>query len=269
MSRLVLREVLGVCNFEVTGPTVPRAGRVAFVASYSEKAEITKSLATLVGELELGGYLVILIRGSSSTAPLKWPVGVSNNATIVRKPNLGYDFGSWATGMALFPDLVKESKVLLLNDSLVGPFGTLKPMLDEFEGADCDVWGVTNSAAFAPHLQSYVLGFKDGILGEKALRDFWSRIMILDDKDEIIDRYEIGLGRLLAEEAMVCRAWFDSSVLVEGDLNPSVWGWRRLLALGFPFVKRQLITIPTLIPDGVEVPETVRRIFGVDTNDWG
>lgn len=267
VGRLVLDEVLPLLSVDLESAN--GAGeRVAIIASYGEAVEATLSLAELVRELERSGYFVVVVRASAVMGPLVWPVGMTTNSIVITKPNIGYDFGSWAIGMALFPRLLSAPYVLLVNDSLVGPFESMRPMLLEFEGSDCDVWGVTNTTQILPHLQSYVLGFKDGILLDPSLKAFWSEVQVLEDKDSIIANYEVGLSRLLHEEGFISRAWFDSSVLVEEGLNPSLWGWRRLIGLGFPFVKRQLVTLPELVLDGQEIPGAIRHRFGINLNDW-
>jgi hypothetical protein len=45
-------------------------------------------------------------------------------------------------------------------------------------------------------------------------------------------------------------------------------GWRRLLELGFPFLKREILRDPAVAPDGEEAPAVVAEVFGVDVADW-
>ena len=45
-------------------------------------------------------------------------------------------------------------------------------------------------------------------------------------------------------------------------------GWRGLLERGFPFVKRELIRHPHLVPDGGDVRAELRRRFDVDVDEW-
>lgn len=266
--RLVLPEALPQTFIERDGTIPESLERVALIASFGTEPRVTLSLASLVREIEAAGYFAILVRASDDQQPLIWPEGYENNAIIVRRPNIGYDFGTWATAIALFPQVLSSKYVLVANDSLIGPFGSLKPMLDNFEWHDCDVWGATNTTQVRPHLQSYFLGFKNGVLLDEPLQRFWKSIEILDDKEEIIRRYEIGLSRLLYAEGYVSAAWFESVFIAQDGQNPSVQGWRRLLQLGFPFVKRQLLTIKDLVPDVDEVPETVRARYGQDVRQW-
>lgn len=268
MRRTVLQQVLPQVVVERTRRLPAGPERVAFVASWGKDASVSLSLAAMVTELERCGYFVVVIRASDSTEPLSWPSSHPNDAIVVRKPNIGYDFGSWATGMALYPELLGAPFVLLANDSLVGPFGSLQPMLEDFERSDADVWGATNTLQFSPHLQSYLLGFRSGMLRDRPLRTFWRTLLDHDDKQQVIDRYEIGLSELLYVESYVTRAWIDHAQVVEPGENPVIRGWRRLVDLGFPFVKREIITNPSIVSDGYRAADTVRAVFGEDPTTW-
>ena len=45
-------------------------------------------------------------------------------------------------------------------------------------------------------------------------------------------------------------------------------GWKRLLELGFPFLKREIVRDPAVAPDGDSAREVVNRLLGVDLEDW-
>ncbi len=247
---------------------VPPSDRVAFVASYSADATVTRSLDRLIGELKACGYPVILVRASDDEAPLDWPGDDRDDVVVIRKPNLGYDFGSWAVGMAWFPHLLSRDYVLLVNDSLVGPFAPLAPIIEDFESSICDVWGVTGTTQFIPHLQSYFLGFKNASLADPALRAFWRSLPVETDKLAMVDSYELGLTRLLFAEAFVSTAMFQPERVVAQGQNPTINGWRRLIDLGFPFVKRAIVTDSGVALNGSAVEMTMRDRFGESLHDW-
>ncbi|WP_281534060.1 hypothetical protein [Cryobacterium breve] len=106
---------------------LPETERVAIIASYGPDDSVSRSLPTLTAEFERNGYTVIIVRASENDRPLRWPDAPSTNPTIVRRSNIGYDFGSWAVGLALFPAIRTKPFVILANDSLVGPFASLTP----------------------------------------------------------------------------------------------------------------------------------------------
>ncbi len=71
-------------------------------------------MATLVD----AGYLVVVVSTAEVPEPLDWSSDRPERLTVLRRPNLGYDFGSWATAIDRYPQVVEADRVLLLNDSL-------------------------------------------------------------------------------------------------------------------------------------------------------
>lgn len=268
MAPTVLQRSLPLTWIEGSRTTLDPTDRVAVVASWGPGPEVSLSLSWMVARLEAAGYSVVVVRASDDRRPLDWSRGPLNRAVVVRKPNIGYDFGSWATALELFPQIRSAPFVLITNDSLVGPFASLEPMVADFEGSYFDVWGGTWTSQFMPHLQSFLLGFRGGVLNDPALRHFWHELPEQQNKADIIHNYELGLSRLLQGEGYVTGAWFDYELVVRFTQNPTIQGWRGLLELGFPFVKRELVTNPGIVADGSEVRAAVEQMFGVDPRDW-
>lgn len=186
----------------------------------------------------------------------------------MRKPNVGYDFGSWAVGLAMFPRLRDAGTVVLANDSLVGPFASIDGMLDRLHATTADVWGLTETLQFARHLQSYFVAYRGGVLADAPLDWFWRGVRHHADKQTIIHRNEIGLGRLLESEGYALDAMFGAGQVVPASDNPTIAGWRTLLERGMPFVKREIVRSPGLAPGGHEIPAELRHRYAVDVTEW-
>jgi len=248
--------------------SIERFDRVAVVAHWSPDSRISRSVAELTSNLVNHGYQVLIASSAEGGAQLEWPGGKPQNVTVLRRPNVGYDFGSWASALNRYPRISAADQVLLLNDSLAGPFEPIGSLLEHFDRSGADVWGMTDTCQFSPHLQSYCLGFKSGCLTEPALAGFWRDIRVERSRDDVIWRYELGLGRLLQRERFSMDAAIRFKRVVQDGQNPTILGWRRLLDLGFPFVKRQLLRQPEVAPDGSMVREVVERKFGVNLDEW-
>lgn len=263
----VLESVAGLTWLE-TGEIadITADDKIAIVAHWSSTPVLTRSLQTYIQEFVDAGYRVVLVSSCESSHALRCSVDPS--VAIVRKPNVGYDFGSWAVGLSMVPATRTAAHVILTNDSLVGPFASIKPLLDAFEGSHADVWGLTDTRQFRHHLQSYFLGFRKGALGEPALERFWGNVRHEVSRDDFIKRGELGLAALLEQEGYAVEAHFKTATVVPGGENPTIYGWRKLLTLGFPFVKRTLITDPTVARDGDDVKPVVHKLFGESIADW-
>lgn len=244
------------------------ADRVALIASYSESRTVTKSLARLTQEFVDSGFATVVIRVSDDHSPSEWPGPLPPDVLVLRRENRGYDFGSWADVISAYPDICSASTVALANDSLAGPFDTLRPLLATATSSTADVWGAVSSEQFTPHLQSYFVAFRNGVLTEPALQRFWRQVPRLVDKDEVIDRCELGLSRLLWAEGYSTASLINRVHLARKLANPMIAEWRSVLEGGFPFVKRQLLRQPELAPDSAEIAATVQSLYGENPYDW-
>lgn len=254
---------------EAGTPPPANAQRVAFFAHHASRPQVSQSVAALTGELTANGYHVVLVSSSEFAEPLQWPEGMPEGVTVLRRDNVGYDFGSWAAGLDHYPMAAAAPYVLLVNDSLVGPFASLAKLLADFEASRADVWALVDTTQEKYHVQSYFVGYRRGVLADKALRKFWGNIRVEPDKLMIVRRYEIGGTQWLLRHGYSIEVAFPYSTVVADGFNPTSFGWRRLLAHGFPFVKREMVlTPPDLIPDAHDVPTVVRERFGVDVREW-
>jgi lipopolysaccharide biosynthesis protein len=188
--------------------------------------------------------------------------------TVLRRPNIGYDFGSWAVAMHRHEELLGADKVLVVNDSLVGPFASLRDVIADFEETTADVWGMVQSLQVRPHLQSYFRGFRYGVLQEPAMRRFWRDIRVVPDKLQLIAAYEYGFTDHVHRNGFSSAAYVHAGDVVWGQLNPTIQGWRRLLEAGIPFIKRELLRRPELVPDGASIRPILAECFGIDVDEW-
>ena len=258
----------GHVRVEHIGSSISNYLRVAVLAHYSASAVVSRSFRALVGAMRSAGYGVLVVSSAEFPERLDWCGDDTTGVTVMRKPNVGYDFGSWAVGLDVYPDLRRREHVVLANDSLVGPFASIAPLLDAFHNTRADVWGLTETLQFSRHLQSYFLGFRGGVLQEPALDWFWRGVRHHEDKTEVIHRNEIGLGKLLAQEGYAVDAAFPAGQVVAPGDNPTIAGWKALLDRGMPFVKREIVRNPGLVADGASIPAEIRKRFGEDVGDW-
>jgi rhamnosyltransferase len=189
---------------------------------------------------------------------------------FVARPNVGYDFGSWRDGLAtLRPGDFDE--ILCVNDSVYGPLFDLGPALEHPRTAAADLWGMVLSEqgtrfrpGRCPHVQSWFFGMRRRLLEAPLFDRFWSSVVPLPSKEEVVDRYELGLSAACRRAGLNVAAIYDAREAAPVSLaelwphvrladprrawrlvrkgrrnphNPSELLWRRLLEAGIPFVK--------------------------------
>lgn len=113
---------------------------------------------------------------------------------IVRK-NIGYDFGSWKTGISEIENIEVYDNLILTNDSIFGPLFDLKDIFRSM--TSYDFWGITESNAPKYHIQSYFMVFNSKLINSKYFNEFWYNYKYHSEYQVIVKKYEIGLSSFL------------------------------------------------------------------------
>lgn len=274
LDRHLRRRVTDVCAPPVleSGPDVRAwsgVERVAVMVHWSADGSVSRSVSETVGQLTRLGYQVAVCSTCESPSRLVWEHGRPDSTAVYRRPNIGIDFGTWSAMLGAFPRLRAADKVLLLNDSLVGPFEPIDPIVAKFESAVCDVWGLISTNQQSPHFQSHFVGYKSGVLTDSPLIRFWSNVRLQPTKRDMIRKYERGLFPLLVRVGYRLDVGYPWHWVVQAHQNPTIMGWRRLLEYGFPWIKRELLWNPyPHLTDSADVRDVVRQRFGVEVDAW-
>jgi lipopolysaccharide biosynthesis protein len=277
------------------------AGRVCVFVHFDRAGEIHDFVLHYLREIREAGFKIIFV----SNAPKLKPAAVqrvrSLAAIILRRANVGYDFGGYKDGLSLIPDLARVDLLLLANDSVYGPFRPLTDILSR-RGNDAQFWGLTDSWDRAYHLQSYFLLFGRVALAHEAFGRFWKSVRYVNSKGYVIRRYEVGLSRTLMKAGLRGKALFPARTaalaVIESvrngslknenfddtgkrflaaiyralengaPLNVSHYLWDYLIVeMGYPFVKRELIAKnPVSIPHIARWPEVIGSVSSYDTD---
>jgi len=179
---------------------------------------------------------------------------------VLLRENGGYDFGAWADILRRFPQVWGAERLYFANDSLVGPFQPLGPIIEQIRDRDAGFFALSECTFKKHHAQSFFFGWKQQNLASALLRAFWDSIKNFSDKDDVIKHYEMSIADLsdqLFDPTRQILFGFEN-VLSLGLLDLSGislphHAWRSLLAKGFPFVKMNLLR---------------EGILGVDSSDW-
>jgi lipopolysaccharide biosynthesis protein len=115
----------------------------------------------------------------------------------IARPNTGYDFSSWRTGLLATGDWPDHDRLILANDSIVGPLAPVTDLLAHHTATGADGYGITISHQYLTHLQSYFMAFTPAVLSNPYFHAFWHALTPIDDRERVIDNYELGLARLL------------------------------------------------------------------------
>jgi lipopolysaccharide biosynthesis protein len=189
---------------------------------------------------------------------------------VIVRENIGYDFLSWRVGLEMLPAGVAFDEFIFANDSCYGPCHDMALFWGKVEALNADIWGASLNRQFAPHVQSYFMGFRGAAIRSGFMRRFWDDVAVISDKMDMILAYEVGLSVKAMAEGLSVKGVVDyptidadllSRVLADNasqtDMersakaiayltdehfpNPAQLYWAETLRRGSPFIKVELL----------------------------
>jgi len=182
----------------------------------------------------------------------------SDDVEIVVTRHGAYDFGSYQRGLAIAEQrrwLDGVSHILLCNDSVIGPFGSLdafvRPMLESGD----PLWGVTDSNLYRPHLQSYFLLMRRDLYQVHSIQSFFGNIAPQKSRHDVIQAYELGFSGLICELGIQWRVFLSSDDMRDPRNGASMGNITAyplcMLQKGAPVIKVKALTDPRSNFDGL------------------
>lgn len=242
--------------------------RVAIVASWTDGASMSLSLSRYLHALADCGFTPVVVSTSDAKSPLEWPHGLPEDAVVLRRRNLGYDFGTWAAALEAIPGIRECAHVLLTNDSMVGPFRPLDDLIERAICSGANVVGLTDTFQAGHSLQSYFMMFNNGILGDVEWRRFFRSVRPQAKKLEYVWRYELRVAIVAVVGGYGWQTLFPSTLVQAHHRNPPVDHWRELLDWEFPFVKRTLWSDQSFADRALQAEAFLQRRFGIEAQEW-
>ncbi len=188
---------------------VPLEGtrRVAIYIHYAPVPAVSRMVLAQVRAYRDLGFAVVFVSMSPGLPEAVLPELEACCALLVERRNHGLDFGAWHD---ILPEVLARApgmaELLLVNDSLCGPFRALSPALEAMRAAPEGLYGLTENLAPAPHLQSYfLLARGEGVV--KDVADFLLRHRVTANKRRTIREGEVRLSAWMRGRGHPVAAW--------------------------------------------------------------
>ncbi|SFI47710.1 rhamnan synthesis F family protein [Nitrosomonas sp. Nm34] len=247
-------------RYSTPGHLSPNYARpICLFCSFDEKSVIRKNVYYYLSKLKLAGFDIIFISSSEMISDTDLRECSKLCIRIIIRENRGYDFYGWKIGLQEYPQYHLHSALLLANDSVLGPFFSIKNLIARLENNSADIIGMTDSLHFHPHLQSYFLYCKKTVINSEEFAQFFSKIEVLEFKMAIIRKYEVGFSQSFGRRFKLSALYSLEGILnhIHYDNRPKYWIdattclWKPLLTeFNFPFLKKKL-----LIKRGINIEE--------------
>lgn len=174
----------------------------------------------------------------ATPSPSMVPAELSEQAdALLWKDMPGFDFSAYAYGLEILAQRSPGADVLVMNDSVFGPFCDVEPLL---AATPWRFTGFTGFSMIENHIQSYAFHIRavtpDVV---RALRPVMPKRVVFDTYRDVVYCQETRLARVASRSMSVGALWF-ADMAKSGD--PSLVASLDLLAEGFPFLKKSLFS---------------------------
>jgi lipopolysaccharide biosynthesis protein len=249
-------------------------------------------------ELSSAGFRIVFVSNSPSFSKDTLALITPFCRTVLWRHNFGYDFGAYKDGLRAVGAFDQLNGLLLMNDSVYGPFFPLKDFLGKIDRSNVDFWGITDSWQHYFHIQSYFILFLPNALKSAAFKGFWRKLPYVSHKGWAIRNGEMKLSQTLTRQKLRAAAmvpyWSVSrtvlerlqgfaasempdhqkthlkhtiNLLVDGRaLNPMHQFWDVMIEdYECPFIKRELLKYnPANVPMVSRWPDVIARACDYD-----
>lgn len=182
----------------------------AFVfAHFSPNGTVSESMRRLVREARRLAASVHFVSTGLDIGP---DDELHTLSKLVLRENFGYDFWSYRVGLLDALQANDLERVILVNSSFVAldPHRLFGEMLKPVEGPR--IRGLTVSHEVCRHAQSYLVSMESKtLLQSSEFKEWWLGMVPISDRDQVIQRYEIGMSRHFASLGVPISAAYEPS----------------------------------------------------------
>lgn len=232
--------------------------RVCLFSHFDRDSRLDDYVIHYLKSLADAGLSIVLISSCSSLDKPSMDIATRICSAVILRANRGYDFAGWALAIRKLHGILDAEEIVCANDSVYGPLRPLAPMFDEMNARGFPLWGVTSNFEIEHHLQSYFIVFKRPAITSPAFRSFWFDVRPLQDKWEIIKRYEVKLASFFRDRGIHADHYVRS--IAGLSLNPTLDLWKKTLEGRSPFLKVQLLRDSSLGTDITGWEDEVKKL---------
>ena len=162
------------------------------IAHYHPQGRVADYMVNLVKHLARKSNTIVFVSTGINDAAIET---IEAYARVIRRDNIGYDFWSYKLGIDELGDLAGLERLLLLNSSFIAtdPESLTPYFFEPVKGPL--IKGLTFSHEVNPHIQSYLFSFETSdLIRSSAFKEWWENMQPINDKDEVVRRYECGMS---------------------------------------------------------------------------
>lgn len=204
--------------------------------SYFNGPEIPEYVYVYLHQLKRNFTEVIFLTDNKQLSASSLNFLESEKISLKQYLNEGFDFGMWSKALNEI-SLDSWDEIAMVNDSCI-LFREPDESINAIRNSGWDYAGLVASKQVKWHIQSYFVIMRKAVFSD--VLQYFNDHGLKQNFEDVIVGYEVGLSSWLQEKGYKLGAVF--GVPGNTTLNPSFMEIDKMIASGFPLIKRKLIT---------------------------
>ncbi|MCI9453766.1 MAG: hypothetical protein HFG83_08060 [Dorea sp.] len=235
--------------------------RICIYLTYDKQKIADKYIGFMLKELRTCVEFLVVVCNTPFIAEGRENLEAYADAVFYRE-NTGFDAGGYKDALC---HLIGWDKVLafdelvLVNDSMFGPFRPMKSIFEEMDENPVDFWGLSKHAEFRKagfdyfpeHIQSFFFVLRSRMLHSVHFRKYWEDMPYYASYNETVRKYEMQFTSWFSGLGYTYDVLADTQINDSENLEINYAQFRRIpyeliKKRNFPFLKKQQIADESL-----------------------
>lgn len=178
---------------------------------------------------------------------------------IFYRENIGFDAGGFKDALCGYigwSKALEYDELVLVNDSIFGPFKPMKSIFIEMSAHKADFWGLAthgaHSSGIFKHIQTYFLVIRSAMLHSIAFKNYWENMPYYESFLDVVYQHEVKFTLYFERLGYVYDVLADTKrndselKLANNYIQYAMLSYELIKKRNFPFLKKQQIAYNTL-----------------------
>lgn len=246
--------------------------RLCIYLTYDKQKIIDRYIGYMLQELKTCANYLVVVCNEMEIARGKEILERYADEIFYRE-NIGFDVGGFKETLCDFlgwERVLQYDELVLVNDSIFGPFKPMKDIFSEMDNRALDFWGLakhgdyknSNGDCFPEYIQSYFFCIRSKMLHCHHFKKYWENMPFYTVFEDVIRQYELKFTSYFANmgykydvlsdiEANNSKKEISNNYMQYGTIS-----YELIRKRNFPFLKKQQIAYNTL---NLQTQENLRQ----------
>ena len=233
--------------------------RICIYLTYDKQKIIDSYIGYMLSELKTCvEYLAVVCNMTEITCGLDILEKYADK--VFYRENIGFDAGGFKEALCNYigwKKILEYDELVLVNDSLFGPFKPMKSIFAEMDNCKVDYWGLATHGAngdnILKHIQSYFLVIRSRMLHSVLFKKYWEDMPFYVTFLDVVYQHEVKFTSYFKRlgytyDTLADLEVNDSKITLKNNyIQYSMLAYELIKKRNFPFLKKQPLAYNTLL----------------------